>query len=51
LLTFLDRRYWAEKTGHEYVERLAFVEDADSIKITLGGNYYAACCFAAVCLR
>ncbi|KAL3496490.1 muts domain V-domain-containing protein [Aspergillus germanicus] len=48
LLTFLDRRYWAEKTGHEYVERLAFVEDADSIKITLGGNYYAACCFAAV---
>ncbi|KAL2852528.1 muts domain V-domain-containing protein [Aspergillus pseudoustus] len=47
LLTFLDRRYWAENVGHEYVERLAFTGDADSIKVTLGGNYFAACCFAA----
>ena len=46
--TFVDRRYWAEKTGHEYVERLGFAEDVDAIKITLGGNYFAACCFAAV---
>ncbi|KKK23496.1 DNA mismatch repair protein [Aspergillus ochraceoroseus] len=46
--TFLDRKYWAEKAGHEYVQRLAFAEDADSIKVTLGGNYFAACCFAAV---
>ncbi|KAL2868754.1 MutS family protein MSH4 [Aspergillus lucknowensis] len=46
--TFLDRRYWAEKTGHEYVERLGFAKDADSIKVTLGANYFAACCFAAV---
>lgn len=47
--TFLDRRDWSEKTGHEYVDRLAFPEDIESIKITLGGNYFAACCFAAVC--
>ncbi|KJK62986.1 MutS [Aspergillus parasiticus SU-1] len=47
-LTFLDRRDWSEKTGHEYVDRLAFPEDIESIKITLGGNYFAACCFAAV---
>ncbi|KAL4916075.1 muts domain V-domain-containing protein [Aspergillus aurantiobrunneus] len=46
--TFLDRKYWAEKAGHEYVERLGFAEDVDSIKVTLGGNYFAACCFAAV---
>ncbi|BAE55901.1 unnamed protein product [Aspergillus oryzae RIB40] len=46
--TFLDRRDWSEKTGHEYVDRLAFPEDIESIKITLGGNYFAACCFAAV---
>ncbi|KAL2815620.1 muts domain V-domain-containing protein [Aspergillus cavernicola] len=46
--TFLDRRFWAEKSGHEYVERLGFAEDIDSIKLTLGGNYFAACCFAAV---
>ncbi|KAI9931445.1 MutS protein msh4 [Aspergillus wentii] len=45
--TFLDRRSWSEKTGHEYVDRLAFPEDAESIKMTLGGNYFAACCFAA----
>lgn len=46
--TFVDRRYWSEKTGHEYVNRLAFPEDAESIKVTLGGNYFAACCFSAV---
>lgn len=46
--TFQDRRYWSDKAGHEYVDRLAFPEDAESIKVTLGGNYFAACCFAAV---
>ncbi|GKZ43063.1 mutS protein msh4 [Aspergillus brasiliensis] len=46
--TFLDRRFWSERAGHEYVERLAFTGDVEPIKIVLGGNYYAACCFAAV---
>ncbi|KAL4782526.1 muts domain V-domain-containing protein [Aspergillus varians] len=46
--TFLDRRYFAEKAGHEYMERLGFAEDVDSIRVTLGGNYFAACCFSAV---
>ena len=48
IFTFLDRRWWSEKTGHEYVERLSFQEEVDSLKVTLGGNYFAACCFAAV---
>ncbi|KAJ5373002.1 hypothetical protein N7517_005008 [Penicillium concentricum] len=48
IFTFLDRRWWSEKTGHDYVERLAFPEVVDSLKVTLGGNYFAACCFAAV---
>ncbi|KAJ6087734.1 hypothetical protein N7467_006648 [Penicillium canescens] len=48
IFTFLDRRCWSEKTGHEYVDRLAFPEDVNSLKVTLGGNYFAACCFAAV---
>lgn len=48
--TFEDRRYWCDRTGYEYVDELAFPGDAESIKITLGGNYFAACCFAAVCL-
>ncbi|KAJ5447262.1 DNA mismatch repair protein MutS core [Penicillium cf. griseofulvum] len=48
IFTFLDRRWWSEKTGHDYVERLAFLEDVDSLRVTLSGNYFAACCFAAV---
>ncbi|WEW61371.1 MutS protein msh4 [Emydomyces testavorans] len=46
-ITATDRRYWAEKTGHEYVEQLAFKDDLESIKISLEGNYFAACCLAA----
>lgn len=46
--TFTDRRYWSEKTGHEYVNRLAFPGDGESIKVTLGSNYFATCCFSAV---
>lgn len=51
IFTFVDRRRWSEKAGHEYVDRLAFPEEIDSLKLTLGGNYFAACCFAAVCTR
>lgn len=46
--TFLDRRNWSERAGHEFVDQLAFPEDAESIKVILGGNYFAACCLAAV---
>ncbi|RHZ65696.1 MutS family protein MSH4 [Aspergillus thermomutatus] len=46
--TFLDRRHWSEKVGHEYVDRLAFPQDVETIKIALGGNYFASCCLAAV---
>ncbi|KAJ5716975.1 hypothetical protein N7488_002621 [Penicillium malachiteum] len=48
IFTLLDRRYWSDKTGLEYLNRLAFPDDADSLKLALGGNYFAACCFAAV---
>ncbi|KAJ6093527.1 hypothetical protein N7486_008816 [Penicillium sp. IBT 16267x] len=47
ILTFLDRRYWSDKAGQEYLDRLAFSDEADSLKVTLGGSYFAACCFAA----
>lgn len=47
-LTVIDRKYWAETSGHEYVQQLAFVEDVESLKVSLGGNYFAACCFVAV---
>ena len=48
LMTSIDRRYWAETTGHEYLQQLAFADDIESLKISIGGNYFAACCFAAV---
>jgi DNA mismatch repair protein MSH4 len=47
-LTLLDRRYWAESTGYEYIQSLAFKEDIGGIKISVTGNYYAVCCIAAV---
>ncbi|KKZ65073.1 DNA mismatch repair protein MSH4 [[Emmonsia] crescens] len=46
-VTSIDRRLWAERTGHEYVEQLAFREDLESIKMSLEGNYFATCCLAA----
>ena len=46
--TFLDRKSWSDKTGLDYADRLGFPIDIESIKITFGGNYFAACCFAAV---
>lgn len=49
--TAVDRRYWAETTGHEYVDQLALKDDLESIKMSLEGNYFAACCLAAVGLR
>ncbi|KAJ5541790.1 hypothetical protein N7494_006866 [Penicillium frequentans] len=47
VLTFLDRRYWSDKAGQEYLDRLAFSDESDSLKVTLDGSYFAACCFAA----
>lgn len=47
-IVLLNRRYWAETTGLEYIQQLAFVEDVETIKISIGGNYFAVCCFAAV---
>ncbi|EME39336.1 hypothetical protein DOTSEDRAFT_83122 [Dothistroma septosporum NZE10] len=46
-ITLLDRKYWNEGTGLEYIEQLAFKEDVESIKTAVTGNYFAVCCFAA----
>jgi DNA mismatch repair protein MSH4 len=48
-LTLLDRRYWAESTGFEYIQSLALSDDVEAIKIAVAGSYYAVCCIAAVC--
>lgn len=30
--TFVDRKYWSERVGHDYVDQLAFSENVESIK-------------------
>lgn len=45
----LDRKYWAETVGSEYVQRLALKEDLEAIKVSMEGNFFATCSFAAVC--
>jgi DNA mismatch repair protein MSH4 len=47
-MTLLDRRYWAESAGFEYISTLAFAEDVEAIKLSVSGSYYAVCCIAAV---
>ncbi|KAL1304769.1 hypothetical protein AAFC00_003705 [Neodothiora populina] len=47
-LMILSRRYWAEILGLELIQQLAFVQELESIKIAISGNYFAICCFAAV---
>ena len=47
-IILLDRRYWADNTGFDYINQLAFVQDVETIKIAIGSNYFAVCCFAAV---
>ena len=44
----IDRKYWAETTGMEYIQQLAFKQDLEALKVAVDGNYYSICCFAAV---
>lgn len=47
-IRIVDRKYWSESAGFEYIQRLALKQDIEALKLSLGGNYYATCCFAAV---
>jgi len=44
----LDRKYWSEHAGLEFIQCLAFRDDLEAIKVAIGGNFYATCSFAAV---
>jgi len=48
-VTVIDRKYWAETTGMDYIRQLALKEDLEALRVSVEGNYYAICCFAAVC--
>ncbi|PVH97768.1 hypothetical protein DM02DRAFT_673841 [Periconia macrospinosa] len=47
-LTLLDRRYWSESSGMDYIHDLAFADDVEAIKLSVTGAYYAVCCIAAI---
>ena len=48
LMTCIDRKYWNEAGGIEYVQQLALLEDVEALKVSLGGNFYAASSLSAV---
>ncbi|KAI0898154.1 DNA mismatch repair protein-like protein MutS [Annulohypoxylon nitens] len=43
----LDRKYWSENSGLEFIQNLAFRQDLEAIKVAIEGNFYATCSFAA----
>ena len=47
-LVLLDRRYWAETTGWEYIQQLALTDDIETIRHAVSDKYFAVCCLAAV---
>ncbi len=51
IMTNVDRKYWSELSGHEYVQSLAFPDDLESLKLSIAGNYFATCSFSAVCSK
>ena len=48
VITLLDRRYWAEGAGLEFIQQLALPEDGESIKVAIEGSFFAISCFSAV---
>ncbi|KAK1993248.1 muts domain V [Colletotrichum falcatum] len=43
-----DRKHWSEVEGLEYIQSLAFREDAEAVKVAIGGSFFATCSFSAV---
>lgn len=44
----LDRKYWSETAGLDFIRTLAFYDDLDSIQVALDGKFYATSSFSAV---
>lgn len=47
-LVALDKKYWHETAGLDFVKALAFREDVEAIQVAIRGNFYATCSFSAV---
>ena len=50
MIEVFDRSAWSEKTGWEYIEKLAFEDDIEALKVATEGKYYATASFSAVSL-
>ena len=48
-ITPFDRKHYGETSGVEFIQNLAFKEDVETTKVSIGGSFFATCCFAAVC--
>ncbi|KAF1815823.1 hypothetical protein P152DRAFT_464551 [Eremomyces bilateralis CBS 781.70] len=46
-LVLVDRRYWSEQSGMDYIKSLCFPEDVDSLIMATNGSFYAVCCVSA----
>ncbi|KAJ1331009.1 DNA mismatch repair protein MSH4 [Microdochium nivale] len=44
----LDRKYWSETAGLEYIKSLAFKEDLEAIEVAIQSHFYATSAFAAL---
>lgn len=44
----IHRKYWTDDAGFSYLDRLAFPDDLESLRMSASGNYFATCCLAAV---
>ncbi|KAK1595540.1 muts domain V [Colletotrichum navitas] len=42
-----DRKHWSEVGGLDYIQTLAFREDAEAVKVAIGGSFFATCSFSA----
>ncbi|KAL8388866.1 hypothetical protein RB595_008986 [Gaeumannomyces hyphopodioides] len=43
----LPRRYWTEEIGRDYIDKLAFPDDIDALKVSVEGKFFALCSLAA----
>ena len=46
----LQRKYWSETVGIDYIQTLAIKEDLEAVKLAIQGNFFATCAFAAASL-
>jgi len=37
-IILLDRRYWTDVTGFDYINQLTFIQDVETIRIAIGSN-------------